>query len=199
MARENWLRTDELNEAVRALEIVEKFLSNVISDTYYWKWVVIALHNSLQGFMVCALRGSSGLNVLKDKVAKKWSKAYQSGSGKYPVEILDTYLNLYKKIKSNNMKMYVGSKKFCPKGQEDHNVKELNQLRNKFIHFTPAGWSLEVSGLPIIIKDCIAIIEFLAFTSNNIHYPNDELQSEIREMIDKIRNEIAKIEVAYDN
>ena len=69
---EKWLRTNEAEESVSSLEMVVQSLSNVESDWYQWKWAILALHSSLQGFMVMALRGSNGLNCLKDEVAAEW-------------------------------------------------------------------------------------------------------------------------------
>jgi len=57
-------QTDELIEACRSLEVTEIFLDLSEKDAYMWKWVLIVLHNSFQAFMVCALRGSSGLNTV---------------------------------------------------------------------------------------------------------------------------------------
>lgn len=91
--KEKWLRTDETLEAVSSLEMVANTLKNVENDWYQWKWAILALHNSLQGFMVLALRGSNGLNCLRDDIAEKWLIAYRSG-GEYPQEKLDRFLNL---------------------------------------------------------------------------------------------------------
>lgn len=78
-------------------------MEKVLDDTYYWKWSVVSLHNSLQGFMVCALTGSNGLNALRDDVAKAWIEALNSGNGNYKIRKLDCFLNLYKKIKSKRI------------------------------------------------------------------------------------------------
>jgi len=56
--------------------------------------------------MIFALRDSAGLNILKNKVAKKWLKAYEENKP-FPREMLDTFPNLYKKIKSDSMVKYV--------------------------------------------------------------------------------------------
>lgn len=197
MTRGIWLETQELNEAINSLEMAREVLRSVIQDENYWKWIVIALHNSVQGFMVCALKGTNSFNVLRDDSARKWLKEYQSESGKYPHDILDTYLNLYEKIKSDKMKMYVHSEKFISTPQQDWSVKKLNCLRNKFIHFLPGGLSLEVSGLPQIVRDHAAIINFLVFESNNIIHLNDGFKGRIENLLDDIRDQINKIENEY--
>ncbi len=196
MTRNIFLKTDEFNEALKALEIVYDFLPKVIIDNYFWKWVVLSLHNAVQGFMVCTLRGSNGLNVLKDDIRDQWLEAYRRGSGDYPPEILDTYLNLYKKIKSDKMVMFYHSKKFSPEGQQGWSIKKLNRLRNKFIHYLPGGFLLEVSGLPNIIDDCLAVIKFLVFESGNIWIDMDK-QDNISKLITKIKADISEIKEVY--
>jgi hypothetical protein len=50
------LTTDTLSDAVFSLRMTAECLDKVLDDPHYWKWVIIALHNALQGFMVNALR-----------------------------------------------------------------------------------------------------------------------------------------------
>lgn len=169
-----YLRTDELVEAVKGLEMFLSNIRKVKKDLYFWKWAIIALHNSVQGFMVCALRGTNGLSVLTPECAKAWLEAYENNTT-YPKEILlDDFLNLYKKIKGKYMLQYVHSKKFVPMGQEGRSIKRLNRLRNEFIHFTPQGRSLKVSGLPQLCGDVLKIIDFLVNSSGNIHFDSDQ-------------------------
>lgn len=100
---ENWLRTDEAQEAVLALEMVKERLSRVAEEPYHWKWVILALHSSLQGFMVLALRGSDRLNALTNHSAKQWIEAYRIGDDQLQKPKLDTFLNLYEKIQSGQI------------------------------------------------------------------------------------------------
>ena len=74
---------------------------------------------------------------------------------------------LYRKP-SDRMMMYGHSQPFKPQGTQTESVKMLNHLRNEFIHFLPKGWSLEASGLPQVVKDCVNIIAFLAFECGNV-------------------------------
>ena len=59
--------TDALSDAVYSLEMVDHFLSRVWDESESWKWVIIALHNSLQGFMACAIRGSDAVATIRDR------------------------------------------------------------------------------------------------------------------------------------
>jgi hypothetical protein len=169
---EVWLKTDETEEAISALEMVAEQSVRMQEDTYRWKWVILAIHNALQGFMVLALRGGNGLRPLRNDIAAAWLKAYREGKDP-PQEKLDSFLNLYKKIKSERMLFYVHSKKFLPKDRQESSIKKLNSLRNDFIHFLPRMWVLEVGGLPQICLDCLDVIQFLGSESGNIFWRNE--------------------------
>ncbi len=172
---ENWSETDETQEAVLALQLVSEQLAHLEStgNPHYWTWIIVGLHNALQGFMVLALRGSNNINVLTEDCAREWLAAYERKDGKYPNQKLDKFLNLYKKIKSDRMQMYVDSRTFKPSGTHDRSVKILNSFRNDFIHFVPKGWAIEVSGLTQIVDDCLNIISFLAFECGNVFGMNE--------------------------
>lgn len=190
---EKWLRTDETLEAISALEMVALSLKRVQKDFYQWKWAILALHSSLQGFMVLALRGGSGLNCLKDDIAKEWLRAYRANE-KLPKERLDTFLNLYKKIKNPvRMQFYIHSKPFKPSETHGYNVKSLNKIRNEFIHFVPKGWSLEVSGLPNIFHDCLNIIEFLGWECGNNIFYDDTFNSRAKIALSESKKELDKL------
>jgi hypothetical protein len=157
------LRTDEHDDAVRSLEWTAELSGRVATDQYVWKWILVALHNAAQGFMVLALWDGNGLRALRNNIAARWLKAHRSGAP-YPVEKLDDFLNLYAKVKARR-----GAKPaFRPGQTHDESLCRLNALRNDFIHFTPKGWALELGLLPPSCLDTLDLIEFLGWKSNQI-------------------------------
>lgn len=192
----NWLTTNGINEAVKSLKMAGHFLSRTEEDKYYWKWMLVALHNSLQGFMACSLSAGDGLAILKDRVAQKWLAAQRDGLP-LPREELDTFLNLYKKIKSEKMLVNTNSRQFIPRGRQDYSVRKLNRLRNHFVHFTPKSWSLEVSDLPTISRDCIQVIRFLVYKSGNIDGLKEAANLEISDEINNLLDRLIKLEAIY--
>lgn len=186
---ELYLRTDESEEAVSALEMAADRLANVEGDIYQWKWAIIALHNAAQGFMVLALRGSNGFDVLGRKAARAWTEAIAAGKTPPPGDRLETYLNLYSRTKGQRMIRYVNSRKFEPVGAQESSIKELNGLRNDFVHFLPKGWSLEVTGLPAMFEDVLAYMEFLAWDSGNVVWVEEDLETRARTALDAARLE----------
>jgi len=203
----SFLRTDEQKDALCSLQLVSEQLPKVLDNPLNWKWVIIALHNALQGFMVLALKGSDSLNVLSKDSCVEWLAAYDNPDSSLPRLKIDDFMRLYKKIKmgrgtydkeilkesavprkqSDLMLMYSGSVPFKPIGTQSDSVKLLHHLRNDFMHFLPKGWSIDLSGLPKMVNDCVDIIEFLAFECHNVVWNSADLQTEIRQLLDKIR------------
>jgi hypothetical protein len=193
-----WLRTDEYLEAVVSLEMVSDTLPKVMNDVHYWKWVLIALHNALQGYMVLALRGSDGLNVLTDKCRQKWIATRKRGHGAPLERRLDSFENLYKKIERDDlMLVLMHSQPFKSHGTQTESVELLKQLRNDFIHFLPKCLSLPVHDLPGVVNDCVDIIEFLAFQCGNILWYEKENETKTRALIATIRTNLSELNDLY--
>jgi len=191
-----YYRTNENVEAIESLEFVTELLSLSEADITKWKWIIIALHNSLQNFMVCSLRGTNNLNVLAKKSAKEWFSEFTKrmigtvAEWKSPEEKLDWFPSLFKKIQSDLMLMYTFSKKFVPSDSQKSTVIDLNYLRNEFIHFVPKSWSLPIDEIPNLILEILSIIEFLAFESKNIVWLDDNYPTRIQVAIRSIKEKI---------
>ena len=210
----DWLRTDEALEAVLSLEMVCDQLRKVTDNHYYWKWVIIALHNALQGYMVLALRGTNSINILTKECAQGRMEARMSRFDKFPKRRLDSFLNLYKKIqrgrktyddwkkgngilhrkKGDLMLMYTHSRPFKPKGTQTDSVKRLNYWRNVFIHFLPQNLSLDMDCFPRMVTDCIDIIAFLAFDCGNILWHDQSLEHKTEILIEQIKTALHDID-----
>lgn len=193
---EQWIDTDELEETTSALEMFAEVVGSLVAVRYRWRWAILALHAAVQGFMVCALRGSNGLAVLRDDIAEEWLEAREKGLP-FPEEKLDSFLNLYRKTKSTRMIFYVHSRQFEPSGTQGSSIKRLNSLRNEFTHFLPRIWALEVSGLPCICRDCVDFIEFLALQSGNILWFREGQQERVGASLTAARQSLAEVERSY--
>ena len=170
---DGWLSTNDLDETVSDFEMLAEQLNRITDDPHRWKWAVIALHSGLQGMMVLALKGSDGLNVLRDVDKERWMEWYRNCrcENSRPRNLkLASFLELYRRIKSCKMRIYCDSRMFIPTETQDQSVGKLNALRNKFIHFTPKVWGLELAGLPAIASECLEIAEFLAWKSGNVRF-----------------------------
>jgi hypothetical protein len=165
-----YLRTSEHEEAVRSIEWAASQAKELANDPYMWKWVLISLHNAVQGFMVLALWNGNGLLTRSDESAAAWLKEHRSNKleKKYPAERLDSFLKLFAKCKDENNFNYCGSRQFRSTALHDDSFKALNDYRNEFIHFTPKGWSLEYSDLPILVGHALDLVSFFGWQSTAI-------------------------------
>jgi hypothetical protein len=195
---DKWFRTNGHLEAMNSLEMVCDQLPKVVDDVHVWKWVIIALHNALQGYMVLALKGSDSLNVYTEKTKKKWLDAYRLENGDLPDPYMDNFSSLYAKIQDPKlMERWVTSQTFKPEGTQTASIEMLIEIRNNFIHFLPKISSLETSGLPHVTKDCIDVIDFLTFKSGNIFGCEENLEVRTRELINKIRLQLNTVREEY--
>ena len=194
--KEIWLRTDEIEELVSALEHCAELASGLESNLMNWKWLIIALHNALQGACVCALRGrdNAGITMLTKKSAKEvWHwldvESRKSPAPPMPEERLAAMPELYQRVADTT---HLPDPCRLPTDpSRDDDVKRLNRLRNRFIHFVPAGFSLEVSGMPRIVGHCCDAIEHLS-----VKYPtywghlNNKLRRRTKTALANLRGSI---------
>lgn len=180
-----YLQTDEQHEAARALEMFHHQLILIKDDVYYWKWAIIALHNAVQAFIVCAISGTDQLGALKPKDAEEWLNAYYRRLTPPSDVRLDFFPELYKRAKEKTG--FKASEDF------DMDIETLTALRNDFIHFTPKGWSLEVSGLPQIFLNCLTLIEYLGWNAGCINWYEEPDENQAKGELDQCKKILASL------
>lgn len=195
------LRTDERTEAVRALRMVANLLPQVEGDSYMWKWVVIALQNAVQAFMVLALQGTWHVRVLLPNHAKKMMEAWENGDHErmFKDYYLDDFLQLYRKVQDECMMgQYVHSKAFAAEGTVTTSMERLVRLRNDFIHFVPMTLYVDVSDLPNVVLDVLNLINFLAFESQNVFWGLDEHQAvQVQDLLEQVGRSASQLAAIY--
>ena len=124
--KKNWLRTDEREELVSALEHCADLAAGFKDKPMNWKWLIIALHISVQGAFVCSLRGrdTTGISVLTIKSAKETLKWLKIDSRKNPTPLcpepnLASIMDLYERVTKEK---YLGLK--IP--------KDINKIKEEF-------------------------------------------------------------------
>jgi hypothetical protein len=136
--------------------------------------------------------------VLRDDIAAKWLKAYESGQ-QYPIEKMDFFLSLYEKVKSDVVCNYHGSKKFIADHSHDYSMNKLNEIRNDYIHFRPKGWLIDLAGLPLVALKCIEVAKFLAFDSFTIIWHDDNLRVRAERAFEFLQAELEVLDSLYNN
>lgn len=178
-------------DAICSLELLAEHLPKVITIPHHWKWVLLSLHNSLQGFMVLSLHDTP--NVLTKKSAKDWHESDKTEQLLYKPRKLDTFMGLYEKIKSEAMNLRPDSKSFVPDSRQDKSVKKLNAFRNNFVHYVPADSALNMKTWTMVVLDVMPIIEFLAFESNNVSFHKEGSREQVADLCVMAKNEVSAL------
>jgi len=216
--------TNELEDAVFSLHMAAECLAKVRDDPHYWKWVIIALHSSLQGFMVSALCQGNDFPVIQSARPKifecpnclqktklpdhrewgsleewlDWHKDHSRPVPRSPK--LLSFKDLYERIKDPAyMERLCGSKAFRPSGTQGASVKRLiTEMRNTFIHFTPKFlFSTGLDYLPVV-RDVTEVASFLVFESGNITwFGPDNLPSKTKGLIAEVLTMASELEKSY--
>lgn len=196
MQSSEYLRTSEHEEAVQSLEFVVEQAAMLEHDLYRWKWVISALHNAAQGFMVLALCKGNDLPVRTKDNAAEWLEAYRANKP-LPEAKLDNFLNLYRKCKRHEYFNYLGSKPFCATQRHNSSFKDLNRFRNDFTHFTPKGWSLQLDGLPEMVMDTLDLVHhFLTITPSILWY-EEGIRTRARWAQRCLRRQMKRLSIIY--
>jgi hypothetical protein len=160
-----WLRMDEREDAIVAIEHAADTALTVAEKPLNWKWVIISTHNALQGALVCTLSGTAGFGALKKQSRKemlRWYEAFRSDpNAPYPEDWLEAPLTLYGWAKDASRMGDLGGSPLRTTAGQDDDVKFLNELRRDFMHFTPKSWSLEEAGLPRMVLNAADIVRQL--------------------------------------
>jgi len=178
-------------DAICSLQLLAEHLPRVITIPYYWKWVILSLHNSLQGFMVLSLHDTP--NILDKKSAKVWNESDKTEQISYKPRKLDYFMELYAKIKSDAMNLRTDSKSFIPNSTQDKSVKNLNAFRNKFVHYIPSSSAFNMKARAKVVLDVIPIIEFLAFESNNVSLYKEGSREQVAGLCIMAKNEVSAL------
>ena len=168
-------------QAVGALRLLAELLPRTQSDPSWWKWVVIASHDSLYGFMGLALRRTDGAQLLIPRHERmryvRWSRERSEGRPILEAEPsrTDGFLNLFEKLQNpDRMNQLIHSRVFVPSEDQDRRVRYLDRLRNDLTHYSDASLSVAVVQLPGVVADIAEVIGWLVNESNNVMlYPFD--------------------------
>src|SRR5579884_29565 len=143
----------EVTEESNALDYLEKavsFIESAFERPLDWKWVILSVHAALYGFMICILKGTNPDNVctttkdghrrlidfreaLKRCQQSKWMSVSGFGS----------VLKL-----THNEKMALGM--------------IHDEFRNQFLHYCPTLWSIEVTGMPMVVTYALDVLRRIA-------------------------------------
>ena len=200
---------DDLSAAVDALEVGVEFLEQAEANAQRFRWAIIAMHQAAQCFMVTALKGTEGTRPLDQerKLVKEFVRrlvGYSARGGRFPFQpqALHSFLKLYAKVKDagpGGMGRLVNSKAFRAEPGDDHAIKELNELRTRFVHFTPGVWLLNPGPTIAPLRSALKVISFLAFESQNILWSAcpEEMEAQTEQLVARGGRSLDRLSAVY--
>ena len=96
----DYVRFDEVEDVLISVELMALTGPLIKKKPLYWKWMIVATHNALQGAMVCALTETTGTAVLDEKSGAKmlaWLQKRDGDRGNAPRERLAEFDVLLKR------------------------------------------------------------------------------------------------------
>lgn len=150
-----------------AFDYLEKFLffHKITSlDQSYWKWAIISLHGAIYHLML--------LNLQHTDCSGVWEKEKRNKGGLIDLSEeekmrLYNFLEAFKKIKRNYSNFNIQSDVL------ENNIKELNRLRNIFIHYKSTSWSIEIKKFEEIISEVYPLLDLL-INNDNMFWEQNE-------------------------
>jgi hypothetical protein len=160
-ASKDYVHFDEIEDVLASVDLMALVAPLTNKKPSYWKWMIVATHNALQGAMVCAFADTTGTSVLEEKSGARmleWLQNREGDRGKEPKTRLAEFGVLLERCMTKRPN-------YEPLVLSDGSLKDIKRLhkefRNNFAHFTPKGWSIEKEGLPRIARAAIDAIEWL--------------------------------------
>jgi hypothetical protein len=219
--RDEYLTTNERKEAVDAIEMTARFLEEVETNPDRWKWVIIALHNAVQAFMILALKGTWPVTVThrdqrtkKLKAQQEFYRATEAGDEQAAAAAnevmlfgegdLAAFIRLYDRTKDPKgiMRQFVHSKVFVPRAKDDMCMECLNNTRNEFMHFMPMTRGFLLTQFPAITETGLHVISFLVNESNNITWfpgiDEDDYEPRVHVALDGANAALGRIQADYE-
>jgi hypothetical protein len=145
-----WLRFTEEMNALDFLKRAHHFIGQIDSDDAAWKWVIISLYGALYGFAICACKGTDPDNV-----------TYDTKKGK---RLISFNKAMRRCQDPSRRQMSLCCKHLAVTPAQQKSIDRLQEdFRHKFEHHIPAGWSIEIHGMPDICLDVIEVIRALVF------------------------------------
>jgi hypothetical protein len=189
-ANDEW-RIDEEQEAVEGARFLKLMLRQARADPYFWKWVVVAMHNAVHACFVLALKGTWPVNLLPDEIRKKVLREQHSRN--FDARVYDAkiapFLELYKRVQNDDFMLLLTISKSLPGDTDrDESIEWLNRTRNEFIHTRSMTYIRDVSAYPRRLLHALSVMDFLVRQSGNVHFFKDQNAQDMENELAQVRD-----------
>lgn len=180
---EEYIRTNEISDFLCSLAWTKIALDQVEINSDNWKWVVLSLHSTLQGALVCHLTGTANLGALERGSAyDKWFAWLHNQTGDAPRRPrLADLKELSKRLQDQGSRLEVAGDIISLTQQQKLAIELLHELRNQFTHFQPQAWSIEVVGLRPMLASVVDVVSSIA----KEHWPFRHADEQQLQLIEK--------------
>ena len=158
----------EFTEESNALDYLEKtldFIKTAVGNPVEWKWVVLAIHGALYGFMICTLKGTDPDNVCATTKAGH-------------VKLID-FRAARKRCQQPEFTSVSGFTNVLRLTHNEDLALDMihNDFRNQFLHYRPTLWSIEVTGMPFVIDLGLDVLRKVALDMGGYyaHYDREKV------------------------
>lgn len=172
-----------------------------------WKWAIIALHNALQGAMVCHLSGSTNLGALDAKNSIDIYARIQIdwvGDPKISDPKLASIGVLFERVttgqqtdKNGHLVDWLKDARQSPISVDATTkdaFKLITDLRNGFVHFTPKGWSIEIAGLSSAFASLAGFIQKIRNNGYAFRHLSSEQTTDLDAYLNELSAEITRMD-----
>lgn len=187
---ENWIKTDEAEDVAGSLRHVVRAAECAGEDPQAWKWVVLALHSALQGACICHLTTTAApVGAVTKKNAAEWLEYFEASRTNPTLKPPKTHLmslpDLLKAVRRPNPNpcFNLGNAIQISDSEMNWLSRFHETFRNQFVHFEPAGWAIEVSGIPEIAKLIARIIKDICEAGWAFRHKKDAWVNELQESL----------------
>ena len=139
------------------------------------KWLIVCAHNMLQGAMVCVLTRSDETGAL-DAKSEQNMRAW-----------LAPFPDLLERVQHVKNVGYGKRETLYIDAAQRAKLDRLQRLRNKFQHFVPREWSIEVAYLRPTIDTAFVLTRTLMDEPHVVVRMDDDLQTRLKDNLQRVR------------
>lgn len=197
--QDGWVRINEFSDLLGSLRTLATLFELTKHDVTAWKWVVLCLHNCVQGTAICLLTRSDGFGALKDRIEDKVDKFYQGGKNSF--DDADEFIKLCKKSDMAPLPDLLRRLGYnyprddkVPSRTTDHRLHflvTLHNWRNLFAHYPPQEWSAKEETFLEMFEVILQVVREELWSEKWKRRPLFTID-ELRPLLDKLDRNVAE-------
>lgn len=196
---DGWVRINEFSDLLGSLRTLDTLFELTKHDVAAWKWVVLCLHNCVQGTAICLLTRSDGFGAQKDGIEDKLGTFYQDGKNSF--DDADDFIKLCNIADMAPLPVLLRRLGYSyprddqiPSITTEHRLHflvTLHNWRNLFAHYPPLEWSAKEEAFLEMFEVILLVIRE-ELTSDKWKRRPLFTMDELLPLLDKLDNNVAE-------